>query len=620
MTEHVRLILQTIPEDPGVYRYYDAEGKILYVGKAKNLKKRVLSYFRENIQSAKTRVMVSKIADIRFIVVQSEADALLLENNLIKTLRPRYNILLKDDKTYPWICIKKERFPRIFLTRKRVNDGSEYYGPYPSVSTAHLLLEMIRELVPLRTCKADLSKKNIAQGRIRPCLEYHIKHCNAPCLGNQDEQEYLQYIALARQIIRGHFSEALTELRKQMSEHAKKLEFEKAQKIKEKISRLENYQARSTVAGTSVNDVDVFSIASDSQDAYVNYLRVVRGAVVQSYTMELHKRMDESDEELLSLAVVEIRRMFDSNAREILLPFRLDIDLGKDIRLHVPAKADKRHLVELSEKNARMARMERMNQERIVDPQAHTRRIMQTMKSDLRLPCEPRHIECFDNSNIQGTNAVSSCVVFRDGKPSKKDYRHFIVRTVEGPDDFATMKEVIYRRYRRLLDENQPLPDLVIVDGGKGQLSSAYEIFVSLGIAHRVTLIGIAKRLEELFYPNDPLPLYLDKRSVTLRIIQQLRDEAHRFGITHHRLRRSKNALVSCLDEIKGIGAKTRETLLTHFGSVEKIRSASHEELASVVGAARARLITGFFAPALTSVSTPGETVSPLPDNDNPAS
>lgn len=595
MTEHIKLILKTLPENPGVYRYYDDDGKILYVGKAKNLKKRVLSYFGQNVQSAKTRVMVSKIADIKFIVVESEADALLLENNLIKTLRPRYNIMLKDDKTYPWICIKNERFPRIFLTRRKVADGSEYYGPYPSVTTAHVLLDMIRELFPLRTCKADLSEKNIAEGRIRPCLEYHIKRCAAPCAGFQSEEEYMQQIAMARELIRGHFSEVLSSLRKEMAGYAKALHFEKAQKIKEKISHLENYQARSTVAGTSVNDVDVFSIVSDSEDAYVNYLRVVRGAVVQSYTMEIRKRMDEPDTELLPLAIVEIRQLFSSTSKEVLLPFPLDMELEEGIKLRVPIKAEKKHLVELSEKNARLARMERMNKEQIIDPEAHTNRIMQTMKSDLRLAVEPRHIECFDNSNIQGTNAVSSCVVFKDGKPSKKDYRHFIVRTVEGPDDFATMKEVIYRRYRRLVEENQPLPDLIIVDGGKGQLSAAYEIIQELGIADKVSMIGIAKRLEELFYPGDPLPLYLDKRSVTLRIIQQLRDEAHRFGITHHRLRRSKSALVSELDDIKGIGAKTRETLLTRFGSVEKIRRASPEELVAEIGDARAKLILDYF-------------------------
>lgn len=595
MTEHLKLILKTLPENPGVYRYYDDDGKILYVGKAKNLKKRVLSYFGQNVQSAKTRVMVSKIADIKFIVVESEADALLLENNLIKTLRPRYNIMLKDDKTYPWICIKNERFPRIFLTRRKVADGSEYYGPYPSITTAHVLLDMIRELFPLRTCKADLSEKNIAEGRIRPCLEYHIKRCAAPCAGFQSEKEYMEQIAMARELIRGHFSEVLSSLRKEMAGHAKALHFEKAQKIKEKIAHLENYQARSTVAGTSVNDVDVFSIVSDSEDAYVNYLRVVRGAVVQSYTMEIRKRMDEPDTELLPLAIVEIRRMFSSASKEVLLPFPLDMELEEGIKLRVPMKAEKKHLVELSEKNARLARMERMNKERIVDPEAHTNRIMQTMKSDLRLAVEPRHIECFDNSNIQGTNAVSSCVVFKDGKPSKKDYRHFIVRTVEGPDDFATMKEVIYRRYRRLVEEGQPLPDLIIVDGGKGQLSAAYEIIQELGIADKVSMIGIAKRLEELFYPGDPLPLYLDKRSVTLRIIQQLRDEAHRFGITHHRLRRSKSALVSELDDIKGIGAKTREALLTRFGSVEKIRRASPGELAAEIGDARAKLILDYF-------------------------
>lgn len=595
MTEHIRLILKTLPENPGVYRYYDDDGKILYVGKAKNLKKRVLSYFGQNVQSAKTRVMVSKIADIKFIVVESEADALLLENNLIKTLRPRYNIMLKDDKTYPWICIKNERFPRIFLTRRKVADGSEYYGPYPSVTTAHVLLDMIRELFPLRTCKADLSEKNIAEGRIRPCLEYHIKRCAAPCAGFQSEKEYMEQIAMARELIRGHFSEVLSSLRKEMAGYAKALHFEKAQKIKEKISHLENYQARSTVAGTSVNDVDVFSIVSDSEDAYVNYLRVVRGAVVQSYTMEIRKRMDEPDIELLPLAIVEIRQLFSSTSKEVLLPFPLDMELEEGIKLRVPIKAEKKHLVELSEKNARLARMERMNKEQIIDPEAHTNRIMQTMKSDLRLAVEPRHIECFDNSNIQGTNAVSSCVVFKDGKPSKKDYRHFIVRTVEGPDDFATMKEVIYRRYRRLVEENQPLPDLIIVDGGKGQLSAAYEIIQELGIADKVSMIGIAKRLEELFYPGDPLPLYLDKRSVTLRIIQQLRDEAHRFGITHHRLRRSKSALVSELDDIKGIGAKTREALLTRFGSVEKIRRASPGELAAEIGDARAKLILDYF-------------------------
>lgn len=595
MTEHIRLILKTLPENPGVYRYYDDDGKILYVGKAKNLKKRVLSYFGQNVQSAKTRVMVSKIADIKFIVVESEADALLLENNLIKTLRPRYNIMLKDDKTYPWICIKNERFPRIFLTRRKVADGSEYYGPYPSVTTAHVLLDMIRELFPLRTCKADLSEKNIAEGRIRPCLEYHIKRCAAPCAGFQSEKEYMEQIAMARELIRGHFSEVLSSLRKEMAGYAKALHFEKAQKIKEKISHLENYQARSTVAGTSVNDVDVFSIVSDSEDAYVNYLRVVRGAVVQSYTMEIRKRMDEPDIELLPLAIVEIRQLFSSTSKEVLLPFPLDMELEEGVKLRVPIKAEKKHLVELSEKNARLARMERMNKEQIIDPEAHTNRIMQTMKSDLRLAVEPRHIECFDNSNIQGTNAVSSCVVFKDGKPSKKDYRHFIVRTVEGPDDFATMKEVIYRRYRRLVEENQPLPDLIIVDGGKGQLSAAYEIIQELGIADKVSMIGIAKRLEELFYPGDPLPLYLDKRSVTLRIIQQLRDEAHRFGITHHRLRRSKSALVSELDDIKGIGAKTREALLTRFGSVEKIRRASPGELVAEIGDARAKLILDYF-------------------------
>lgn len=592
MSPHIELILKTLPEGPGVYRYFDSEGKILYVGKAKNLKKRVLSYFVSNVQSPKTRVMVSKIADIKFIVVQSEADALLLENNLIKTLRPRYNIMLKDDKTYPWICIKNERFPRIFLTRKKTSDGSEYFGPYPSVSTAHVLLDMLRELFPIRTCKADLSEKNISEGRIKPCLEYHIKRCAAPCAGYQSEEEYMKNLAMAREIIKGQFAGTLASLRREMTAYARNMAFEKAQKVKEKIEHLEKYQAHSTVASTSVGNVDVFSIVSDAEAGYANYLGVVRGAVVQSYTMEMKKRMDETDAELLALAIVEIRGMFSSAAKEILLPFPLDIDLGTGIKLTVPKKSEKRHLVELSEKNARLARLDRMNKERITDPEAHTNRLMQMMKTDLHLPVEPRHIECFDNSNIQGTNPVSSCVVFKNGKPSKKDYRHFIVKTVEGPDDFATMQEVVYRRYKRLKDENAPLPDLIIVDGGKGQLSAAYRILSELGLAGKINIIGIAKRLEELFYPDDPVPLYLDKRSPTLRVIQQLRDEAHRFGITHHRGRRSKSALVSALDGIKGIGEKSRDALLQHFGSLEKIKRAGEDELAAVVGRSKAEVLT----------------------------
>ena len=595
MNEHLELILKTIPTDPGVYRYFDSDGKILYVGKAKNLKNRVLSYFTGTGHSAKTRVMVSKIADVKFIVVQSEADALLLENTLIKTLRPRYNIMLKDDKTYPWICIKNERFPRIYLTRKKINDGSEYFGPYPNVGTAHLLLDILRDLFPIRTCKADMSEKNIDEGRIKPCLEYHIKRCAAPCLGRYSEEKYMQNMTLAREVLRGQYATVLSGMRKEMAEKAAQLDFEAAQKLKEKVERLENYQSRSTVVSTTMRDVDVFSVVSDSEAGYVNYLRVVRGAVVQSYTMELKKCMDETDETLLALAVVDIRQMFSSTAKEVLLPFALDLDLGENIKLVVPKISEKRTLVELSEKNARLARMEKVNKERIVDPQAHTRRLMQTMKEQLQIDEEPRHIECFDNSNIQGTNPVSSCVVFKDGKPSKKDYRHFIVKTVVGADDFATMAEVITRRYTRLRDQNEPLPKLIIVDGGKGQLSSAYQILKDLGLDKKIAIIGIAKRLEELFYPEDPVPLYLDKRSPTLRVIQQLRDEAHRFGITHHRNRRSKGALVSELDDIKGIGEKTKQALFLYFKTVEKIKNASLEDLTKVIGAARAKIVFSFF-------------------------
>ena len=590
-TLDIDLILKTIPSDPGVYRYYDSDGAILYVGKAKNLKKRVSSYFKGSGHSPKTRVMVSKIASVQYVVVENEAEALLLENNLIKSLRPRYNIMLRDDKTYPWICVKNEDFPRIFLTRKKIDDGSTYYGPYPDVGTARLVLDVIKDLFPIRTCKYTLNEKAIEEGRVKMCLEYHIKRCAAPCAMLISQNRYERNIEMAHQILRGHFSQVLKEMKEDMMQRASQLDFEGAQEIKEKIDRLYSYRSRSTVAGGRVVDADVFSIVSDSLSGYVNYMHVVQGSVIQSYTMEMKKCMDESDEELLQLAVVELRERFSSTSREVLLSIPLDIELGDGVKTIVPQKGERRLIVELSEKNARMARAERLNKERITDPEAHTTRLMQTMQEDLRLDRPPRHIECFDNSNIQGTNAVSSCVVFRDGRPSKKDYRHFNVRTVVGADDFATMAEVITRRYTRMINEGESLPDLIIVDGGKGQLSSAYEILCRLGIEHKVKIIGIAKRLEELFYPDDPIPLYLDRRSMTLRVIQQLRDEAHRFGITHHRNRRSKAALTSELDDIKGVGEKTKENLLRVFRTVDAIREASREELEAVVGAAKAGLI-----------------------------
>lgn len=591
----IELILKTIPSDAGVYRYYDSNGEILYVGKAKNLKKRVSSYFKGSGHSPKTRVMVSKIASIQYVVVENEAEALLLENNLIKSLHPRYNILLKDDKTYPWICVKNEAFPRIFLTRRKLNDGSIYYGPYPDVGTARMVIDVIKDLFPIRTCKYTLNEKNIEEGRVRPCLEYHIKRCAAPCAMGISQSRYDHNIEMAHQILRGHFSSVLKEMKEDMMLCAEKLDFEQAHLLKEKIDRLSSYQSRFTVAGGKVRDADVFSIVSDSLSGYVNYMRVVQGSIIQSYTMEIKKCMDESDEELLMLAVVELRERFSSTSREVLLSIPLEIELGDGIKITVPQKGERHTLVELSERNARMARLERLNKERITDPEAHSSRLMQTMQEDLHLDRPPRHIECFDNSNIQGTNAVSSCVVFRDGRPSKKDYRHFIVRTVVGANDFATMAEVITHRYSRMINEGESLPDLIIVDGGKGQLSSAYEILCRLGIENKVKIIGIAKRLEELFYPDDPVPLYLDRRSVTLRVIQQLRDEAHRFGITHHRNRRSKAALTSELDDIKGIGEKTRESLLRVFSSVDAIREASREELSAVIGAARADIILNYY-------------------------
>ncbi|MDP5044091.1 MAG: excinuclease ABC subunit UvrC [Leeuwenhoekiella sp.] len=583
------LQLKTLPSSPGVYQYYDKKGKLLYVGKAKNLKKRVSSYFTKRHDNARTNLLVKKIVEIKHIVVDSETDALLLENNMIKNYQPRYNVMLKDDKSYPWICIKNERFPRVFPTRRLIKDGSEYYGPYTSMKTVHTLLDLIKGLYPLRTCNYDLSKDKIESGKYKVCLEYHLGNCLGPCEDNISAETYHENIDAIRDIVKGNFKDSLHRFRLQMKAHAEAMEFEDAQRIKEKIDILEGYQAKSTVVNPLINNVDVFSIVSDEGYGYVNFLQLSHGAIIRSHTLELKKKLEESDQELLEIGIIEIRQRFNSQSPEIYTP--IPVDLGEKFRVTVPKLGDKKRIVELSERNAKYFRMERFKQTKIVDPDRHVNRLMAQMKSDLRLSVEPRHIECFDNSNIQGTNPVAACVVFKDGKPSKKDYRKFNIKTVEGPNDFASMEEVVFRRYRRLLNEDEPLPQLIIVDGGKGQLSSGVKALEDLGLRGKIAIIGIAKRLEELFYPGDSIPLYLDKKSETLKVIQQLRNEAHRFGITFHRNKRSNAAISTELETISGIGEKTVIELLTHFRSVTKVKEASEKNLAEVIGPSKARII-----------------------------
>ena len=583
-----------MPSEPGVYRYYDKKGEILYVGKAKNLKNRVLSYFNKSQIGYKTRMMVSKIVRLETTVVNSEYDALLLENNLIKEYQPFYNILLKDDKSYPWICIKKEPFPRIFLTRNVIKDGSEYYGPYAKVKQAKTLIEVIKNIYKLRTCSLNLSPEKIKEGKYKVCLEYHIKNCAGPCEGLESEEEYAQKLNAIRGIIKGEFKAAREYLEAEMYNYAAKLEFENAQQSKEKLQILENYQTHTTIVSSNINDVDVFGIISDEAAAYVNYFKIKNGSIIQSYTTEIKKMLDETDEEILEEALIEIRNKFNSTSTEIFLPFHLNIEIPH-VKLIVPKLGDKKRIVELSEKNAMEYRVEKLKQVQIVDPERHTNRIMAEMKKLLRLPEEPRHIEGFDNSNIQGTNPVSACVVFKDGKPSKADYRIFHVKTVEGPNDFATMEEVIYRRYSRLLDEGEPLPQLILIDGGKGQLSSAVKSLKLLGLYGKISIIGIAKRLEEIFFPEDPVPLYLDKKSETLKVLQRVRDESHRFGVKHHRTRRKNSTIKSELEEIPGVGEKTIQQLLSKLKSVKRIKEASLETLEEILGKSKAKAVWEHF-------------------------
>lgn len=589
--------LTKIPHRPGVYQYFDKEGTLIYVGKAKDLKNRVGSYFVNSDQlNSKTRVLVRKINRIAFTIVDTEIDAWLLENSLIKKHQPRYNVMLKDDKTYPWIVIKHERFPRIFWTRKYIKDGSRYFGPYASVGMMHIVLDMIRELFPLRTCNLSLSQENIAKGKFKVCLEYQIGNCKGPCEGYQTEEDYNQNLSDIKDILNGKITVVTNRLKEQMQEAAGRMDFEGAQKFKMKLDKLANYQSKSTVVSSSITNVDVFSIASEDNYAFVNFLKVVNGVIIQTQTLEMKKRLDESDAELLAIAIPEIRSRFRSHSKEIIVPFELDIEGNEDNRFVVPKMGEKRKLLDLSLKNVAYFKKERLLQYEKLNPEVKTERVLKQMQKDLRLPVLPRHIECFDNSNIQGNYPVSAIVVFKDAKPSKKDYRHFNVKTVEGPNDFATMEEAVFRRYRRLLDEDQSLPQLIVIDGGKGQLGAALKSLRLLGIEKQVTVIGIAKRLEELFYPGDQYPLYLDKKSETLKIIQHLRDEAHRFGITFHRNQRSRKTFVSELDNIPGIGKVTVEKLLKTFKSVKKVREASDEDLKKVLNLKQVQALRQYFS------------------------
>ncbi len=589
--------LTKIPHKPGVYQYFDKEGTLIYVGKAKDLKNRVGSYFVNPDQlNSKTRVLVRKINRIAFTIVDTEIDAWLLENNLIKKHQPRYNVMLKDDKTYPWIVIKHERFPRIFWTRKYIKDGSRYYGPYASVGMMHIVLDMIRELFPLRTCNLSLTPENIAKGKFKVCLEYQIGNCKGPCEGYQTEEDYNQNLSDIKDILNGKIGVVTNRLKEQMQDAAQQMDFELAQKFKMKLDKLANYQSKSTVVNSSITNVDVFSIASEDNYAFVNFLKVVNGVIIQTQTLEMKKRLDETDAELLAIAIPEIRTRFRSHSREIIVPFELDIEGNEDMRFVLPKLGEKRKLLDLSLKNVAYFKKERLLQYEKLNPEVKTDRILKQMQKDLRLPVLPKHIECFDNSNIQGNFPVSAIVVFKDAKPSKKDYRHFNVKTVEGPNDFATMEEAVYRRYKRVLDEDQPMPQLIVIDGGKGQLGAALKSLRLLGIEKQVTVIGIAKRLEELYYPGDQYPLYLDKKSETLKIIQHLRDEAHRFGITFHRNQRSRKTFVSELENIPGIGKVSVENLLKTFKSVKKIKEASDEDLKKVLNLKQVQALRHYFS------------------------
>jgi excinuclease ABC subunit C len=593
LIQNCNVILSSLPGKPGVYQFIDSFGKIIYIGKAKNLKKRVTSYFAKN-QTGKTTVMLKKAADIRHIVVDYESDALLLENNLIKKHQPRYNILLKDDKTFPWICIKNEPFPRIFSTRNVIRDGSSYFGPYTSGLMVKTLLDMIRQLYKLRTCTFNLTGANILSGKFKPCLEFHIGNCKAPCIGLQKESEYNDTIIQIREILKGHILAVTGHLKEKMAEYSKELRFEEAKVLKDKIDILTKFRSRSAVVSNTIKNVDVFAYTQDNDRCYVNYLKVVEGAVVQAFTLEMRSKVDEEKESLLGFAITEVRQRYSSDSPEIIVPFKPDIQLTK-IRYTVPMIGEKLKLLELAERNAIYYKLEQKKKLLEHKPESRTGKNLERVKNDLHMSFIPAHIECFDNSNIMGSNPVAACVVFRQGKPSKKDYRHFNIKTVTGPDDFSSMEEIVFRRYRRMLDENQQVPQLVIIDGGKGQLSSAMKSIDRLGLKDKITVIGIAKKLEEIYFPGDSVPIYLDKNSYSLKLIQQIRDEAHRFGINFHRDKRSSEMIRSELDIINGIGPKTKEILLKNFDSTEKIRNTPETDLEKLIGKHKASVLAKFF-------------------------
>jgi excinuclease ABC subunit C len=598
MKSYLSELVASLPDLPGVYQYFDEDDKILYVGKAKNLKKRVSSYFSREPENGKTRVLVRKICNIRHIVVDTEEDALLLENNLIKKYQPRYNVLLKDDKTYPWIVIKKEPFPRVMQTRNLVRDGSTYFGPYTSGLMVKTLLELFRQLYPLRTCTLSLTPESIEKGKHKICLEYHLGNCKGPCEALYDSQAYQQHIDDIKSILKGNINSVQRYMKDAMLRFAENYQFEQAEAVKQKIQILDSFQSKSTIVNPSINNVDVFSIVDDEKTAYVNFLKVVNGAIIQAHTVEYRKCLSESKEEILTMAMADMRERFSSTSREVIVPFSPDV-VFKSIEVTIPKIGDKKKLLDLSERNLNFYRLERLRQQSIAKKETNEDRILQTLQKDLHLKELPTHIECFDNSNIQGTNPVAACVVFKNAKPSKRDYRHFNVKTVEGPDDFASMREIVFRRYRRLLDEALPLPHLIIIDGGKGQLGAAVESLLELGLSH-LPIIGIAKRLEEIFFPGDPIPLYLDKNSESLKLIQQLRNEAHRFGITFHRQKRSGSFIQSSLENVPGVGEQTIQKLMTTFKTVSRIRAATADELSAVVGRAKADLLVAHFKTSST--------------------
>lgn len=596
VAEELRNAILNLPLSPGIYQFFDKNDKLLYVGKAKRLKNRVSSYFnKQKYENAKTRLLVKKIHRFEWIVTDTEYDALLLENSLIKKHQPPYNIQLRDDKTYPWICIKNEAFPRVFSTRNVVKDGSEYYGPYPSVRMMRMVLELTQKLYKPRTCSLNLNAKNIREGKFRVCLEYHIGNCLGPCEGLQSEKNYATHIQQLRDIIKGNIGEVIALLKNQMNDFVANLAFEDAQKIKEKLILLEGYQARSTVVHPTIHNVDVFSVIGDENEAYVNFMKVNNGAIIQSHTVELKKKLDESNVELLELVIPEIRERFQSTSKEIIVSEKTELDFP-GVTFTYPQRGDKKKLLEFSMKNARYYMKDRLKMLEKTDPERHSNRILNQIQSDLHLKELPVHMECFDNSNIQGTYPVSACVVFKNGKPSKKEYRHFDVKTVEGPNDFASMEEAVYRRYKRLLEENASLPQLIVIDGGKGQLSASVNALKKLDLMGKLSIIGIAKRLEEIYFPGDSLPIYLDKRSESLKVIQHMRNEAHRFGITHHRNKRSKGFVKTELTDIEGIGAKLADKLLLEFKSVKNLKTKTKEEIAQVIGDKKAALVQQYFS------------------------